>query len=142
MSGYTGRAYTQNAGLDLNKDGSVTKEEASKKVKEYLPKTSQVKGGMGGLGVDPSMFAPEERAKLAMSISQPPPSQAKPSVVTLPGITGGQQQSSGGGGGGQVIIPPTNPLGDSGPSIPILPSSDSANFLTMYSKIVYNIVDG
>jgi muramidase (phage lysozyme)/uncharacterized protein (UPF0147 family) len=98
--------------------------------------------GMGGLGVDPSMFAPEERAKLAMSISQPPPSQAKPSVVTLPGITGGQQQSSGGGGGGQVIIPPTNPLGDSGPSIPILPSSDSANFLTMYSKIVYNIVDG
>jgi uncharacterized protein (UPF0147 family) len=97
--------------------------------------------GMGGLGVDPSKFAPEERAKLTMSISQPPPSQAKPSIVTLPGISGGQPQQAS-GGGGQVIIPPTNPLGDKGPSIPILPSSDSANFLTMYSKIVYNIVDG
>ncbi len=99
--------------------------------------------GMGGLGVDPSMFAPDERAKLAMNISQPPPSQAKPSIVALPGLAGGQSQPSGGeGGAGQVIVPPTNPLGDSGPSVPLLPSSDSANFLTMYSKIVYNIVDG
>lgn len=37
-SGYTGIAYQQNKGLDLNKDGSVTKAEASAKVKEYLPK--------------------------------------------------------------------------------------------------------
>lgn len=32
MSGYTGTAYTQNRGLDLNGDGSVTKAEASAKV--------------------------------------------------------------------------------------------------------------
>ena len=32
MSGYTGRAYTQNRGLDSNGDGSVTKAEASAKV--------------------------------------------------------------------------------------------------------------
>ena len=32
MSGYTGRAYSQNAGLDRNGDGSITKAEASAKV--------------------------------------------------------------------------------------------------------------
>jgi hypothetical protein len=41
MKGYTGIAYEQNKGLDLNKDGSVTKAEASTKVKEYLPRQSQ-----------------------------------------------------------------------------------------------------
>ena len=38
MKGFTGIAYEQNAGLDLNKDGSVTKAEAASKVKDYLPK--------------------------------------------------------------------------------------------------------
>lgn len=38
MSGFTGIAYEQNKGLDLNKDGSVTKAEASSKVADYLPK--------------------------------------------------------------------------------------------------------
>ena len=32
MSGYTGRAYDQNSGLDKNGDGSITKAEASAKV--------------------------------------------------------------------------------------------------------------
>ena len=32
MSGYTGRAYDQNRGLDRNGDGSVTKAEAAAKV--------------------------------------------------------------------------------------------------------------
>jgi hypothetical protein len=38
MSGYTGRAYEQNKGLDANKDGSITKAEAAAKVRAYLPK--------------------------------------------------------------------------------------------------------
>jgi uncharacterized protein (UPF0147 family) len=119
--------------------------EAKKRYDVFLNKakgTPKVKPdtGMGGLGVDPSMFAPEVRAKLAQDISQPPPSQAKPSIVTLPGLTGGQPQQPS-GGGGQVILPPPN-AGEDGPTIPMYPSSDSANFLTIYSKIVYNIVDG
>lgn len=40
MSGFTGIAYDQNKGLDLNKDGSITKAEAASKVKQYLPKTT------------------------------------------------------------------------------------------------------
>jgi muramidase (phage lysozyme) len=96
--------------------------------------------GMGGLGVDPSMFAPEERAKLAMNISQPPPSQAKSTISMLPigDMSGGQQPQQSTGGGGQIVVPPEN----EGPTVPLLSSSDPANFLTMYSKIVYNIVDG
>ena len=35
MSGYTGKAYEQNKGLDANNDGSVTKAEASAKVQQY-----------------------------------------------------------------------------------------------------------
>lgn len=96
--------------------------------------------GMGGLGVDPSMFAAEERTKLGLDISQPPPSQTKASVSMLPlaDMSGGMQSQKSSGGGGQIVVPPEN----EGPSVPLLSSSDPANFLTMYSKIVYNIVDG
>ena len=38
MSGYTGKAYDQNKGLDLDGDGRITKAEASSKVVELLPK--------------------------------------------------------------------------------------------------------
>jgi hypothetical protein len=38
MSGYTGEAYDQNKGLDLDGDGRITKAEASSKVVELLPK--------------------------------------------------------------------------------------------------------
>jgi hypothetical protein len=37
MKGYTGIAYRQNSGLDINRDGSVTKAEASAKVTKNLP---------------------------------------------------------------------------------------------------------
>ena len=40
MSGYTGKAYKQNKGLDKNNDGSITKAEASESVSRYLPKNS------------------------------------------------------------------------------------------------------
>ena len=103
-------------------------------------KAQPVKGGMGMLeGIDPSLIDAGQRKALGINISQPPPSQAKPSIVSLP-LAGGQQipQQQSGGGGGQMIIPPEQ----KGPSVPLLPSSDDNNFLTMYSKIVYNIVDG
>ena len=41
--------------------------------------------------------------------------------------------SSGGGGGGSQ---------GSGPSVPFLPTSNPDNFLVLYSRMVYNIVDG
>lgn len=93
--------------------------------------------GMGGLGVDPSKFAPEELAKLTQDISQPPPTQT-PTVTTLP------LDMSGGGGSGkqQASGPIPAPIrnGAAGPSVPFLTSSDPENFLVLYSKMVYNIV--
>lgn len=43
MSGYTGEAYDQNKGLDLDGDGRITKAEASSKVVELLPKRTTSK---------------------------------------------------------------------------------------------------
>jgi hypothetical protein len=43
MSGYTGRAYDQNRGLDKNGDGSVTKAEASAKVLEHREPANSAK---------------------------------------------------------------------------------------------------
>jgi hypothetical protein len=75
----------------------------------------------------------------AESVSQPPPTQVASSVNVLPiDLSSAQQQS--GGGGGQVISSP--PSQKNGPSIPMLPSSNPDNFLVLYSKIVYNVVDG
>jgi hypothetical protein len=142
MSGYTGTAYTQNAGLDLNKDGSVTKAEAAKKVEAYLPKTPKVspaKGGMGGPSVDPSMIAMDAKTLTATAISQPPKKSA-PTVNVLPMNlpTPGQGQSAAPKSDSAPIPTPAS----SGQSIPIIPSSNPDNFLVLYSKLVYNIVDG
>ena len=52
-------------------------------------------------------------------------------------LGGGGQQSGGGGGGGGPA-----PSQGSGPSVPFLPTSNPDNFLVLYSRMVYNIVDG
>jgi hypothetical protein len=137
MSGYTGTAYDQNIGLDLNKDGSVTKEEASKKVREYLPKTSQISTEKGKSQVAPAPTATQTRQQVAQQVAQPPPSQQQQPVVMPINLGGGGQQQSGGGG---VSAPP--PSQGSGPSVPFLPAGNPDNFLVLYSRMVYNIVDG
>jgi len=48
-----------------------------------------------------------------------------------------QQQSPGGGG----ISAPPSPQ-QNGPTQPFLSPSNPNNFLTLYSRMVYNIVDG
>jgi len=95
--------------------------------------------GMGGPSVDPSQLAPEARSLLATSIAQPPPSQSsEPTVNILPmDMTGGQQPQGSGGG-----ISPSPSKQTTGPSMPLLPSGNPDNFLVLYSKMVYNIVDG
>jgi hypothetical protein len=76
------------------------------------------------------------------TISQPPPTQTDaPTITTLPldlsgGSGGGQQQAASG------PIPAPTRTGAVGPQVPYIPSSDPENFLVLYSKIVYNIVDG
>ena len=52
-------AYKQNKGLDLNNDGSITKEEAASKVVERLPTTQQV-----------SSLTPVSRGSMSQEIAQ------------------------------------------------------------------------
>ena len=48
MSGFTGRAYDQNKGLDKDSSGSITKAEASQKVLSKLPASAMSSGVSGG----------------------------------------------------------------------------------------------
>ena len=75
----------------------------------------------------------------AQAISQP--AQKVPQTISLsPTIIDAsppqqEQQQSGG-----VSAPP--PSGGGSIEVPMLPTTNPDNFLTMYSRIVYNIVDG
>jgi hypothetical protein len=125
--GRTGKLYTEN----------LREARGNVKAKE--------KPGVGGEDLPEWMLSPQKREELKLAtetVSQPPPSQTEaPKITTLP-----LDLSGGTGGGGQQapsgpIPAPTRP-GVSGPQIPYIPSSDPENFLVLYSKIVYNIVDG
>lgn len=101
--------------------------------------------GVGGENTPDWVLSPQKREELKLStemVSQPPPSQTEaPKITTLPldlsgaGNGGGQQSAA-----GPIPAPTRNAA--VGPQIPYIPSSDPENFLVLYSKIVYNIVDG
>ncbi len=102
--------------------------------------------GIGGEDLPDWVLSPQKREDMKLAtdtISQPPPTQTDaPTITTLPlDLSGG-----GGGGGGQQAasgpIPAPTRQGAVGPQVPYIPSSDPENFLVLYSKIVYNIVDG
>ena len=121
--------------------GSVKTGEWYKKLTPGLEKTYKPKTGVGGPDLPDYMLPPEKRNQyknLATDVSQPPPSQQQQQPVIMPiNLGGGGQQqsgggSSGGGGGSQ----------GSGPSVPFLPAANTDNFLVLYSRMVYNIVDG
>lgn len=98
------------------------------------------KGTMGGPSVDPSKIAPETKATLATNIAQPPPSQSEPQVNIMSlDMTGGQKQQQ---SSAVTAPPPGGAEKSSGPTIPLLPASNPENFLVLYSRMVYNIVDG
>jgi hypothetical protein len=87
--------------------------------------------------VAPAPTSTQARQQIAQQVSQPPAAQ-QPVVMPINLGGGGQQQSgggsSGGGGGGGSQ--------GSGPSVPFLPAGNPDNFLVLYSRMVYNIVDG
>lgn len=87
--------------------------------------------------VEPSKLVPSAKSTTAQAISQPPPSQAEPQVNIMSlDMTGGQQQSA------SSSLSPSPSKKTQGPSVPFLPSGNPDNFLLLYSKMVYNIVDG
>jgi hypothetical protein len=83
--------------------------------------------------------ATQTKQQIAQMVAQPPPSQQQSSQmnmlpIALPQTTQQQQEAP--------VIPSTSGGVASGPAIPMLPTSDPNNFLVLYSKMVYNIVDG
>lgn len=141
--GIVPNAYSQNSGLDLNGDGKVTKAEASSKVLKYLPKNSQV--GTPSQNNVSSRVSPsysERTVARAQAISQP--AQRTPTTISLPptiidaGGSSNNVASSKGGG----LRETSSPTSGNGPQVPLLASTNSDNFLTMYSRMAYGIVDG
>ena len=85
--------------------------------------------------------APTQTKAKADAISQPVKPQSKVTNLSMPAevsSAGGQSQGGGGGGGGSAPPPPSG----GSPSVPFLPAGNVDNFLVLYSKMVYNIVDG
>jgi len=82
--------------------------------------------------------ATQMRQKIAQQVAQPPPSQQQQQPIVMPiDMSGATQQQTGGGG---VSAPPSTQR--NGPSVPLLPAANTDNFLVLYSRMVYNIVDG
>ena len=74
-------------------------------------------------------------------VAQPVQQQSQTNIIPIDMSGGGQQQTqSSGGGGGGVSAPP--PSRQSGPTAPFLSSSNPDNFLVLYSRMIYNLVDG
>ena len=78
-------------------------------------------------------------AQRVSTVSQP--AQQKPQINYLPlDMSGGEQQVQQPSGSGGISAPPPTP--QSGPSVPFLSATNTDNFLVLYSRMVYNIVDG
>ena len=76
--------------------------------------------------------------QVAQSVSRPATQQ--PAQVTVAPMNMASPQTQSTPAGGKSIPPPQMAKG--GVSVPFLTSSNDDNFLTLYSKLVYNIVDG
>jgi hypothetical protein len=98
------------------------------------PSTAQAKASTQVAAAPTQSVAQQQ---IAQKVAQPAAAQ-QPVVMPINLGGGGQQQSgggsSGGGGGGGSQ--------GSGPSVPFLPAGNPDNFLVLYSRMVYNIVDG
>ena len=87
--------------------------------------------------------APGTQAQVAQrvsTVSQPVQQQSQVNYLPIDMSGGGQQAQQQPSGGGGISAPPSPQ--QKGPTQPFLPPSNPNNFLTLYSRMVYNIVDG
>ena len=90
-----------------------------------------------------AQVAPQVQTQVEQRVSTvSQPAQQKPQVNYLPidMSGGGEKQAQQSPGGGDISAPPPTP--QSGPSVPFLSATNTDNFLVLYSRMVYNIVDG
>lgn len=136
------RQLEQSTYTGLQKYGSNFNQLFRERLNQYSSTSGQVINAKQKVDtmetVLPAMEQKEASQRIAKNISQP--AQKAPQTITLPPniIDAGvpQQQSSGGG------VVPQAPSGSGSYEVPFLPTTNPDNFLTMYSRIVYNIVDG
>jgi muramidase (phage lysozyme)/Skp family chaperone for outer membrane proteins len=127
-----------------------TKRTLQQSMKIYEENLKEAKGqvqakGQGGPDLPDWKLSPEKREELknmATKVSQPPPSQAAPSVNVLPLDFSTQMPRQASSPSASPSSGPSSPPGSTGPTAPFLPAGNTDNFLILYSKIIYNIVDG
>jgi hypothetical protein len=88
--------------------------------------------------VEPASAKAQNMDRISKSVSTP--AQRAPEMISLPPTTIDATQTAPEPQGGGASTPP-QPSGGS-IEVPFLPTTNPDNFLTMYSRIVYNIVDG
>lgn len=104
---------------------------------------SQPKGTVDATPQKPSTVAPAQtqsanQQQVAQTVSRPPVQQTPQITVAPMNMASPQTQSTSAGG---KVIPPAQ-MTKGGVTVPFFSSSNNDNFLTLYSKIIYNIVDG
>jgi hypothetical protein len=88
--------------------------------------------------VSPAPVQQQTQQQIAQTVSQPPVQQAPQVNIAPLNIAAPQAQSA---KVGETMAPPPI-MSKGGVTVPFLSSSNHDNFLTLYSKMVYNIVDG
>lgn len=86
--------------------------------------------------VSPSTTQATTKQQIAQTVSQPPITQSQPQVNIIPMQSGSENKQ------GTARPPQPSISGIRGETVPMLPTTNPDNFLTLYSKMVYNIVDG
>ena len=139
--------YKGNKGLDVNKDGKITVSDLNVQIgnikKQYgidpgQPSTAQAPGQVPTPNQTP---APKPAPGQAPQALTPKPTSGQQSIQVIPFEQQQSQVQPAPSGGGGKISAPSIPK-QNGPTAPFLPSSNPNNFLTLYSRMVYNIVDG
>ena len=103
-------------------------------------------GKMRGTSTSPTaqaQAAPTAQAQVTQrvsTVSQPVQQQSQVNYLPIDMSGGGQQTQQQSPGGGGISAPPSPQ--QNGPTQPFLSPSNPDNFLTLYSRMVYNIVDG
>ena len=137
----TGILPKDSAGVPITKWGTVV----GKRFDEALsippkPQPGQAPTLNPAPGQAPQTPTPKPAPGQAPQAPTPKPAPGQQSIQVVPVQQQSQVQPAPSGGGGNISAPPSPK--QNGPTAPFLPSSNPNNFLTLYSRMVYNIVDG
>jgi len=131
--------YTQQ--ILQRQKGTAALQIPSTQTPQVLPKSGQAPTTKPTLNQEPQTPAPKPAPGQAPQALTPKPTSGQQSIQVIPFEQQQSQVQPAPSGGGGKISAPSTPK-QNGPTAPFLPSSNPNNFLTLYSRMVYNIVDG